>query len=474
MDYFKEHKLRALKEEIHVIKGKFKELKLLTYPDGDVEKVIIYMQKLAYKIDEKIDEYKNSNVDMIYVSYLSDIVRVFYKYVCCVLNSDIRNNPREIMIPIKEILKEINSDHLFITEPYTEFNYAVGEILSGDAFLSLLKFLDISFEIDTRIIRLIFPVLHQNDILGGAVMGHELGHYLDLHYPMKLSEKILVKFINKINLLDYIEFFCKSEQYELNINPKDIVRAELPNFVLYKWIKEIVADIIGVFLYNISSYFSLQHVLSVSAGIDKEQGKSYQGFNETHPRNSMRTFVILETFKKINLFENIDENLKNRIYEYKDIWNKALESVFEEKRYRTSIDKNIYIIINSKYLYRLEDDLKNNLDWMIDLIYNEIKTISEKILYDCNNFKDNIPIAIDRILNIVPPNEVDGKPLDSISILNSGWIVYMTKFDEMKKNLNSNEIKFIDYEVKEIIDNLLKKATVTSNIHRRWLSETNK
>ena len=44
----------------------------------------------------------------------------------------------------------------------------------------------------------------------------------------------------------------------------------------------------------------------------------------------------------------------------------------------------------------------------------------------------------------------------------------------MKKNLNSDEVSFIDFEVKEIIDNLLKKATVSSNIHRRWLDETSK
>ena len=313
MDYFKDHKLRALKEEIHVIKSKFKELKLLTYPDGDVEKVITYMQNLAYSIDEKIDEYKNSEIDIKYLSDLSYIVNIFYNYVCCVLNSDIRNNPREIMIPIKEILKKINSEHLFITMPYTEFNYAVGEVLGDNSFLDALRRLNISFEIDRRIIRLLFPVLHQSDILGGAVMGHELGHYLDLHYHMKLSEKIIVNFVDKINYFEYSKFFCKINQEELDINLKSIVKAELPRFVLYNWIKEIVADIIGAFLYGISSYFSLQHILSVSAPIDYDKGNYYQMFNETHPRNSMRTYVIIEALKKINLFENIDEELKNKI-----------------------------------------------------------------------------------------------------------------------------------------------------------------
>lgn len=474
MDYFKEHKLRALKEEIHVIKIKFKELKLLTYPDGDVEKVIIYMQNLAYKIDEKIDEYKNNDADMVKISYLSDVVTVFYRYVCCVLNSDIRNNPREIMVPIKEILNKINSNHLFITEPLTNFNYAVGEILSIDAFLNLLKALDISFDMDTRIIRLLFPVLHQSDVLGGAVMGHELGHYLDLHYPIKLSEKILVKFINKIDCNEYIAFFRKDKEYKLNIDPIDIVKSELPRFVLYNWIKEIVADVIGALLYGISSYFSLMQVLSVSASIDKVQGKCYQGFSESHPRNSMRAFVIINTLKKMNLFNSIDKDLIEKIYEYNDIWNMALNTLFQERQRKIILDENINIIINSKYLSKLEDDLKNNLEWIIELIYDEINNISSDIIYDCKNFEKDIPKAVEKIVNIIPPNEVYSKPLDSISILNAGWIVYMIKFDEMRKNLNSGESNFIDFEVKEIIDNLLKKATLSSNIHRRWLDAASK
>ena len=63
---------------------------------------------------------------------------------------------------------------------------------------------------------------------------------------------------------------------------------------------------------------------------------------------------------------------------------------------------------------------------------------------------------------------------NSISILNAGWIAYMTKFNQIKDNLSSEESYLLDFEVKEIIDNLLKKATISSNIHRRWIDATNK
>lgn len=474
MDYFKEHKLRALKEEIHVIKIKFRELKLLTYPDSDVKRVIIYMENLVNQIDEKIDEYQCSDVDMIKLSYLSDVVSIFYDSVCCILNSDIRSNPREMMIPIKEILKKIDSKHFFITEPLTYLNYAVGAILNTDYFLQLLNIIGISFEAEMKIIRLLFPVLHQSDILGGAVMGHELGHYLDIHYSMNLTDKILVEFMNKIEHSEYFEFFGKDKNYEININPVDIVRSEIPQFVLKNWIKEIVADIIGALLYGLSSYFSLQQVLSVGASIDRNTGNCFEDFMKTHPRNSMRTFVIIETFKKMDLFSNINEELSNKIYEYENVWNMAAENIFYEEYYKTSIDSNINIVINSKYMCKLEADLKRNLGWIINKIYDEISEVSDEILYDFTQFKQNIPRAVEKILNIIPPNEVDSKPLDSITILNAGWIAYILKFDQIKENLSSEESSFIDFEVKEIIDNLLKKATISANVHRRWMHAANK
>ena len=474
MDYFKDHKLMALKEEIHVIKVKFRELKLLTYPDSDVKYVILYMENLANQIDEKIDEYQCSNIDMRKLSYLSDVVSIFYNSVCCILNSDIRSNPREMMIPIKEILKRIDSKHLFITEPLTNLNYAVGAILNTEYFLQLLKIIGISFEEEMKIIRLLFPVLHQSDILGGAVMGHELGHYLDIHYSMNLTDKILVEFMNKINHADYFKFFGINKDYNININPIDLVKSEIPNFVLKNWIQEIVADIIGALLYGLSSYFSLQQVLSVGASIDRDTGNYFEDFIKTHPRNSMRTFVIIETFKKMDLFSNINEELANKIYEYKDVWNTAEKNIFYEEYYETYIDNNINIVINSKYMCKLEEDLKGNLEWIINKIYDEISGISGEIVYDFTQFKETIPIAVEKILNIIPPNEIDGEPLDSITILNAGWIAYILEFDQIRENLSSEESSFIDFEVKEIIDNLLKKATISANIHRRWIHAANK
>lgn len=475
MEYFKEHKLRSLKEEIHVIKIKFRELKLLTYPDSDVKQVITYMEYLADEIDQKIDEYKNQDIDMIKLSYLSDVVRIYYNSVCCILNSDIRSNPREIMIPIKEILKKIDHTHLFITEPLIELNYAVGSILPNEYFLKLLSGIGIINKKHIKIIRLLFPILHQSDILGGAVMGHELGHYLDIHYPLNLTEKIVVEFINKINYQEYVEFFGKKDKdYQVNFNPRDIVKSELPNFVLKNWVKEIVADIIGTLLYGVASYFSLQQILSISASIDKNTGECCQNFSETHPRNSMRTFVIIETLRKMKLFDNIDEELSGKIYEYQAIWDRSSDKIFNNKYYITKIDNNINILINSKYLSKLETDLKNNLEWIISKILEEINNISDEIIYDFTRFKEDIPKSVENILNIIPPNEIDGQPLDSISILNAGWIAYMTKFNQIKDNLSSEESYFVDFEVKEIIDNLLKKATISSNIHRRWIDATNK
>ena len=100
MNYLISNKLMTLKEQIDVLKIKFNELLLMTYPDTNIEKVINYMFDLANKLDERINYYSDNGVDNNELSLFSQIIQAFHTTVGYIVSCDVKNHPREIMIPI--------------------------------------------------------------------------------------------------------------------------------------------------------------------------------------------------------------------------------------------------------------------------------------------------------------------------------------------------------------------------------------
>lgn len=128
---------------------------------------------------------------------------------------------------------------------------------------------------------------------------------------------------------------------------------------------------------------------------------------------------------------------------------------------------NVSITVN--YLLELEKDIEDSFEFMVELISKELNSISSKIIFDSSKYKDKIPKLVEKIVNIIPTNELDGEPVHSVSIINAGGIAYIFKFEEIKTNIiSSGECSIDELQIKEITDNLLKKATLSANIHRRW------
>lgn len=430
----KKNREKILKEEFHVLKTKFKEIQLMTYPNSDAVKVIKFLQIILESFSTKLKNFER--LTDIEIRELSKFIKWFYIKICSVVYLNMKNTPVEIMVPIRNILKKLNSNYIFITEPSLEYNYAIGVLIDANIPLKDFLFLD-SEKISGTVIRIIFPLLHKNNILYGGVVAHEFGHFLDLHYKLDISSKILA-------------FYLKNSKL-FNENPELKKNIEVLN-ILKNWIGEIIADIIGIYLYSLASFFAFQHVLHSSV-FTNDNNIYIDNFSYTHPRNKIRTFIMIKTLEKLNYKSYVDDNLITLVKEYFEIWK---DCVCENK------DIDILIL--------LEKDLESNTDVFIDIVGKELKNLPEDISYDFSKLKTLVPKAIKKIIDIIPPNEAEnGEPIDEISILNAGWIAYLQKYEEIKLTLNSEEYKFEDIEIKEIIDNLVKKATISSDIHSRWL-----
>lgn len=351
------------------------------------------------------------------------------------------------MLPIRNILKKLNSKHLFITEPCLEYNYAVSLFMGSK--------IGIYFKLEEdeipEIIKIIFPILHKDDILNGAVMGHEFGHFLDLHYKLDITGKVIAKYmLNPIFEEIYKETMKKTS---LSVTKEEFKVLLLKKY-FKNWIQEFVADIIGICLYGLASFFAYQHVIfsNIKISMIGERHKISDNIFETHPRNTIRTFMMIKTLKKLKYNNYANKKTLDLIEEYYQIWN---ESIIE--------NNNIIFIL-------LEEFLKDESDFLIDSVINELKILSDNLIYDFSKLKVIVPHAVEKIINVIPPNEIKGEPIDEISILNAGWIAYLLEYDKIKETLNSEDYSFKDFEIKEIVDNLIKKAILASDIHSRWLN----
>lgn len=473
MNYLISNKLITLKEQIDVLKIKFKELKMLSYPDSNNEVVIDFMDNIANKIDTRLAYFKNNGISNEELGLMSALIQIFYERVGCVANCDARNHPREIMIPIKELLSFTNKQHIFITEPQWELNYSVGKLLN-EQYIDALKVCGVILDSDIDVIKLAFPKLHQDDILGGAIMSHELGHYIDLHYSLDLSEKIIVKLMSSINIDKYMKYIYISIP-ESVVKPDEIrtiLKSKIPDLILRNWVKEVVADILGVIFYGVASYLSAENLSIYYTGINNTQTQFVQQFATTHPRDGLRNYIRFITLSQLGYLDVCDKILINKLDEYSKQWKESITGPFKSINY--NINDIAYFVINNNYLLSLENDIKSNIVWIIDLIINDIRTVSSDLIYSCDKYADEVPSLIEKIKNIIPPNEIGGVPANSISIINAGWVAYILHFDNIKASLNSNELNGSSIDVKKVINNLIKKATLASSIHRRWINVINK
>lgn len=145
-------------------------------------------------------------------------------------------------------------------------------------------------------------------------MSHELGHYFDLHYSLNITEKILIYMINNIDLSKY-KAILSGVNNNLSIN-EIWLKGNLPMLFMRQWIKEVVADIIGIALYGVASYFVGEHLASFLSDFDNNKDIYISKFSPSHPRNSFRNKIKIMYMDKSGYFDNLSKEIKEKIHEY--------------------------------------------------------------------------------------------------------------------------------------------------------------
>ncbi|MEF7563757.1 M48 family metalloprotease [Bacillus infantis] len=463
MSNLSENLLKIMWEQSFALSNQLEKYKVNTYP---TEELRIFIEEIT-EINIKFLGLFSQNPQTINHSELkaySDIFRFFQENIVkSIAQSNITNHPLEVMIPVREIVKLIGGDSNFITEPSWELNYAIGDLWS--TFANATNRIGLTnLQIEKRIV-IQFPTLHKENVLLGSIMGHELGHYLDLHHGLNITEQLLPQMLNHPTIDKLIPYLKGNNNQNLDPNIlRMIVKSVLSNSFLVNWLKEFVADISGILLYGPASHFSCEQIF-MFFGVSDGTALS-DGFSNTHPRNYIRSVVRRKTLSYLSY----DELFPDRIQNVMDSWHTGWESSTISNINLTYKDTffNQFIFeftFNNESCKLIESILIDNIDNIIKMV---IDTIPKEIHYDSAKINEWVNPLSGKLSKLIPPNELKGQPADSISILNAGWFAYYLYGDAIKRERGLQTFEG-DLELRETLNNLIRKALISANIHRRWI-----
>ncbi|BBI34945.1 M48 family metalloprotease [Cohnella abietis] len=445
--------LRLMQEQSHALNTQLKKLETSDFPSKDNHTFIkeaISLNKLFFSFFNSDDPSQISQQDIQVMSYL---FRYFLMNIYPrIEHSTDSHHPLEVMIPVKEIIEKITPGANVITSPEYAINYSIGEIWQCLArpINSLNKFPTIN---ENKTIMLTFPKLHKNNVLFGCIMGHEIGHYIDLHCGFDLSSilyKQLCQFINIQSIRPYVVNGQQLTDQEIQLSLPDMLRP-----VYYNWVKEYVADILGIILYGPASHFSSEQIFMLY-GVEQGAEILKDSIAQSHPRRIARSRIKRRTMEKLNFTSYLSSDVIQLMDSWHHGWENAQGMTFT---YETNSFK-----FNHAILIELEELFLSNLDQIIDAIISfcSVKSIP---MYTSTEFNQITGRLVAKIEGLIPPNELDGNPVSSISILNAGWISYFQSLQvicDETKNQDKNAAQ-------DILNNLIRKALYSGHIHRRWI-----
>ncbi len=464
------------------------------------EKMYLTFLETNKRICKEVDDSNNLFDINLYNSYYEKDIKIFFQYFN-IFNSFFEllkksnNNyiDQGIFILIDKFIKTISADVKFIIIPGFEFNY--GYLDMSSELNRFRSYLDLEEEKRNSFLLFSLPYFKSKDIFSSALLGHEIGHYLEEIYniyedqikPILFSEKLVS--LEKIHHIvdDRFEEIKKDQKYQ-DLD-HSLVRYNVENECLEElyektemWVKEIICDKIALKIFGFSYFFAFIDLIFLTD--PKSLG------DEEHPPNWLRLkYQIIDLKKEStwNVLENglIIEEIDGRKPKKNNIGEKIIEIIeYLENNFTEEelLDEDpIYEVI-------LKDIIRPEI--LGETIDNSLKPlVKNKVIKDFS-YKDNIEeifSLIKLLREYITPNEIiDSKehrsnPADIINILNAGWIFLLFQINYHFKifNLEENDYSIDDriqlkkMEIYQKLSNLTLKAIELSNIHEKFKKTQN-
>lgn len=403
------------------------EIYVSEYPTPHPQDLIEFIQAFLTKLGELIDNKKHPS----HLPWIINTLEEYGTFLSDLDNASTDQTPRALVLILQDLSDQLFSKSILIASPQEEYNYSIWNVfpylknttsnLSDSDQNKLLKKFPSLLNIIT------FPRIERDNIFVHAIFGHELGHpiadeFLSNEEQNDSYQQDLDKARRKILSL-VSDSHNKSDQNKTK-KPIDLLKEIKPYVdellrIRRRGLEELISDCISVFLFGPSALFAAYDIF-LADNLDKQPSDP-----DNYPPNRYRLRVMKTLID--------DEKYTDALLNIKEINNirgvrKGVQSVLEE----------INRITN-------ETDDKKSLedDQVVDIAYKWIeKSLSdaikfakkrvEKVIYQSENIRNEIPELIQRISFGIPPNENGVYPntvtVDWRSAITAGWIYRFAGF----------------------------------------------
>jgi len=382
-----------------------------------------------------------------------------YLYVAAsfVERSDIPHTIVELVQPIKRLMQQQCQlgDFELLLHPLPILNYSffpLGALLSD--VTTQLSISDASITFPEQLVTIGFPGLETERILVHSLIAHELGHCLYIKHGLEQKLLTRVKPIEK-ELDSLVKEWAATKvgsteaketptgqhtlsDYISQVEIRSLVTRQI-NSISKAWVKELTCDAIGYCLSGPAYLFASLDFLTLINPFDNDLGK--------HPPNRMR-FLLL--YKMLDEEKDFLEILDPKVKEFLDSWKNVTRK--KSVKFSSPISRLAGNAILNIYQHIIDE---------------ATSAVGYNGLYSASKNTTELQKLVKRINDHVPPNEilVNGvfNEAKFQSILNSGWLVYLTGLGELQR-----ELKVELWESKVKFNELIARAIELNEVQRRW------
>ncbi len=454
--------IESLDDRCLSLKNELDKLQERKYPSSGPYKLIEFIKKANNKIHNHIHEVSNrenlKNLSdkqvEIYLYRYSKLIPYLHILLTFLKGAETGQTPAPLIQPLKRLINRYlpDSEVIFLSDP--ELNYSFLELSEVIAGVFETHFEDLVSDFPSYFMIISFPEVEMKNTLLHCILAHEIGHgfYSKENLSDKLME-IIYKNIKKRDIEKVSQLFYrmiskkkegKSEQPSLfptELQVKEMITSRV-NEIIQNWVEELASDSIAICILGPAYYFAFIHFITSCSYINDS---SY-----SHPSPKMRILFMswLMRNKKLNYIEIFD----GKMSDFYSKWLKIAQSPSVED------DPMILLIMKS---------LENKSDEMGEQI---IKSMKDKVL-SLDELKDLQELK-KLILHIIPPNEIVGfkdrrvRPANIYSILNAGWLTYISEFDVFFENIKNSLKNQNKYEAKKKLNEILSKALELDEIQK--------
>ena len=430
-------KIESAQNRAHALIEEVARLKNKTYSSPASKKILDFVSEAAAAINLLLEKavgdaeiLRPAELD-VRLHRIIKVIPYLHTLLGFIEGSEIAKAPGQLVQPLRRYVRSVLPNSDIVVSSRIELNYSIREIVAAirKAFSETPPPLASGCEKLPKLLFIVnIPAIESEQILIHAILSHELGHAL--YNEHKLASILLPAVEIKHDMIKNLANIIKTGETESLPMSEIWLRQYITEQVkqrISRWVMELSADAIGVYLFGPALYFASTTLMSSVSHIDR--------CSASHPPPRLRVKLMTRMLKKIFASAGEDDTGEDNTGYSIDKWHHKLQELLTAWE---SISSETVVLRAPLDQIAVESLDKPEIFDLIEKL--TFSAVPEEQRYDSTKLRFAVDNLVPLVLNGVPPGELGplGReiPAELASIINAGWHVYLCQLDQFGTRLH--------------------------------------